>query len=273
MACFESLEPFTSSGWLSTGTLSLPLSSLKNLFKKPKSLAWMESSVRDSGGEGANGPVAGRVCCLASVLPGVLSGACPGAAATGSTPCSLGSLFSGAVLGMTSNLPDAADESVPWSPGRPGTGRESVKKKWDLAAGALVLASFPRFFPLASPTAWASIVLGEEVATLSFKLLIPKSTVNTNINSGSFNKPGNSRVNNGLQLLIHNVSSADWGALVPCSQRSRHLLTLLFPEERPSEADEAEKPRTGKSLPARHHVSDTQCLLSSTTLGSREVYT
>ncbi|EDL06581.1 mCG1050954 [Mus musculus] len=65
----------------------------------------------------------------------------------------------------------------------------------------------------------------------------------------SFNKPGNSRVNNGLQLLIHNVPSADWGGLVPCCQPSRYLLTLLFLEERPSEADEAEKPRTGKSLP------------------------
>lgn len=147
------LDPFPSSGGLSAGALSLPLSSLKSLFKKLKSLGLDGASAWDSGGEGASGLVAGRVCCLASVHPGVLSGAGPGAAATGSAPCSLGSLFSGAVPGLTSSLPDAADESVPWSPGRPGTGRESVKKKWDLAAGALGLDPFPRFFPLASATA------------------------------------------------------------------------------------------------------------------------
>jgi hypothetical protein len=138
----------------------------------------------DSGGRGAGWQVAAWAWSPAGVCPGVLSPAGRGTAAAGCALRSLGSLSVLAVLELPSSLAGVADESKPWSPGRPGTGRERVKKKRDLAAGASGLASFPRFFPLASSAALVSIVLEEEVAALSFGTLIPRSTVNTNINSG-----------------------------------------------------------------------------------------
>lgn len=138
------------SWWLSPGTSSRPLSSLKSLSKKPESLGLEGAAPPDSGARGAASQVAPKAWSAAWAGPRLLSGPGPCAAAAGSPRLSLGSLFPGALLELTSSFPGPVDESVAWSPVRPGTGRESVKKKRDLAAGASALASFPRFFPLAS---------------------------------------------------------------------------------------------------------------------------
>lgn len=159
--------------------------------------------------------------------------------------------------------------SIVWSPRwppagssvRPGTGRESVKKKRDLAAGASGLASFPRSFPLAFVTGLVSTVLREEAATLSSLTLIPKSTVNTNTNSSYSTAPGNSRTDNGLRMLYIQrpwcrlalgrapvtLQGTSWSP--PCP------LTLLFLREGKG------RPVTGKHTPVATPSSGNQICL------------
>ena len=60
------------------------------------------------------------------------------------------------------------------------------------------MASFPRLSPLASAAALVSIVLGEEAATLSSWMLIPRSTVKANMNSSHSPQRGHPRGTDGL---------------------------------------------------------------------------
>lgn len=128
--------------WEVPGALSRPLSSLKSLSKKLECLGLSGAAAPDSrrrvlpaqgwqealrlGRESARGFYPGHARC--SCHPGRAMG-------------SLGSLFPGALSELTSSLTDLLDESVAWSPVRPGTGRG---RQANLAAGAWGLASFPR---------------------------------------------------------------------------------------------------------------------------------
>lgn len=68
-------------------------------------------------------------------------------------------------------------------------------------------------------------------------------------------------MNDGLQLLINKGFSADRR---PCPPRLARWASSdpALPRRETPEADEVEKPLPGKSLPAGHHMSETQSLLS-----------
>lgn len=244
----------SASGGRSTGALSRPLSSLKSLSKKPASLGLAGAAAPAADG-GCSGPgLAGRPSAWAGVCPGVLSGPGLGAAANGSAMGSLGPLFPGALSELTSSRTDPLDESVAWSPVRPGTGRESVKKKRDLAAGARGLASFPRLSPLASAAAPVSIVSGEEAATVSSRTPAPRSTVKANMNSGHSPQRGQRGARTDSRPFTHRGGETGRGPARPWPLRGAEVSCPgIF---RPRRGEEAR--RKG---PTRGRVGDADRLL------------